>query len=355
MKTFRMKFLSALVRGCVRSRSSQAFTAIVVGLLGCGCKDHVKITKEQSFEVDAAFTDHSISRGCEEVMWASDSILIATAQNKQIQAFDVNSRQVIWTQKFDKSVDAMTCSSDHVFVAIHASFSSKDEESIRRLDLATGADSTPKGIPQPFLARALVWSEEFQSLCILGHEGLWLYAEDLLSVKQKIPYTGMLPIVTSDGKSVLLAERTESCTLIDLKTGTSSHIHGPVHTGRDAVMAMDLPFLSNAFHATGGSLIRVIDNSWATGRIYFHHTPKDKATDQDSKNGHAVAAVNWPAQRLAVSGTAKNLLLFATDGTHLGELRDATDVRTYSIAISPSGTKIATLGLDGRIHVFSCL
>jgi len=259
----------------------------------------------------------------------------------------------LWSREFEKSIDAVTCNADHVYVALDASYPYEDAESIRRLDVANGVDSKPKGIPEPFLVQALVWSPEIKALCALEHEALWIYSADLLTVANRVPYSGRLPIVTSDGKCVLLAERTGSCTLIDLKAGSIDHIHGPPNKSWDNLVAIDAPFLSNAFHSSGGSFIRVIDNSWATGRIYFHSTPKDTGIEKDSKNGHAVAAVHWATQRLAVSGTEKNLLLFSVTGTALGEVRGATTDRTYAISFSPSGTKIATLSSDGRIKVFN--
>lgn len=331
----------------------RALIAIMTGLLICGCKSRAKITEEVSIAVADAFSDHSIGRSIADVTWATDSVLIATAGNRRIQAFDPNSGKELWKKEFEKSINAVTCHTDHVFVVLDASYPNRDAESIRRIEVATGVDATPKGIPQPFLAEALVWSRELMQLCVLEHEALWIYSADLLSVSQKIPYSGRLPIVTSDGKSVLLAEMTGSCALIDLKAASIRHIHGPPNKGDDNMVAIDAPALSNAFHSSGGPLIRIIDNSWATGAIYFHSTPESPAIEMDSKNGHAVAAVHWPSQRLAVSGTKKNLLLFSTDGKVLGEIEGATTARTYSIAFSPSGSKIATLSSDGQIKIFS--
>jgi WD40 repeat protein len=327
----------------------------VVGLaflLVSGCGGRGRITEKTSFLAANAFSDSSAGSNCDEIVWATDSILVATARNKQIQGFDPDSGKELWGRKFDRSIEAITCNSDHVYVALEASYPHQEADSIRRLDLRSGADSTPEGIPQPFLVHALVWSLALKALCVLEHEGLWIYSADLLSVATRIPYSGTLPIVTSDGKSVLLAERSGSCTSIDLKAGTAAHIHGPPHKGRDNMIVMDAPFLSNAFHSTGGPLVRIIDNSWATGRIYFHNTPKEVAIQRDSKNGHAVAAIHWPTQQLAVSGTGKNLLLFSTSGAVLAEIGGATTERTYALAFSSSGSKIATLSSDGRIKVF---
>lgn len=324
----------------------------IAGLFLSGCDSRTKLTEQASFVVATAYSDTSSGSPCEEAIWATDSVLVATARNKRIQAFDANSGKELWSKKFDKSIEAITCNSDHVYVALDASSPYKDAESIRRLDVTNGADSTPKGIPQPFLVHALIWSPEVKALCVLEHDALWIYSADLLSVVKRFPYSGCLPIVTSDGKSVLLAEQNGSCTSIDLKAGLIDHIHGPPNRGRDNLSAIDAPFLSNAFSSSSGPLIRIIDNSWATGCVYFHRNPKDAAVKMDSKNGHAVAAVHWPTQRLAVSGTEKNLLLFSTTGTVLAELRGATTERTYALSFSPSGSKIATLSLDGRIKVF---
>lgn len=331
----------------------RAAISVIAALLICGCEGRAKITEVASFEVAAAFSDRSAGGSSEEVIWATDSVLIATARNKRIQAFDANSGKELWSKEFEKGIDAVTCNTDHVYVALDASYPYENAESIRRLDVTNGADSTPKGIPQPFLVQALAWSTELKALCALEHEALWIYSDDLLSVAKKIPYSGRLPIVTSDGKSVLLAERTGSCTLVDLKAGSIGHIHGPPNKGEDNSVAIDAPFLSNAFYSSSGPLIRIIDNSWATGRIYFHSTIKDAAIEKDSKNGHAVAGVHWPTQRLAVSGTEKNLLLFSTTGDALGEVRAATTERTYAVAFSPSGSRLATLSSDGRIKIFS--
>ncbi len=321
-------------------------------MLICGCDGGKKITEVSSFVASNAYSDRSVGRSCDKILWARDSVLVVTARNKQVQAIDPSSGKELWGKRFDKSIKAITCNNDHVYIALESSISYEDAESIRRLDVANGVDSTPKGIPQPFLVQALVWSPELKALCILEHEALWIYSSDLISVARRVPYSGSLPIVTSDGKSVLLAEDTGSCNLIDLKAGSIEHIHGPLHKAGDNMTAMDAPFLSNAFHSSGGPLIRIIDNSWATGRIYFQSTPKDGAIEKDSKNGHAVAAMHWPTKRLAVSGTEKNLLLFSATGTALGEIRGATTERTYALSFSSSGSKIATLSSDGRIKVF---
>lgn len=98
---------------------------------------------------------------------------------------------------------------------------------------------------------------------------------------------------------------------------------------------------------------QIIDNSWATGQIFFHRTATDAPVEKDSKNGHAVAAVHWPTGRLAVSGTEQNLLLFSTTGQRLARRPLATSERTYAVAFSPSGQKIATLDQHGSIGVFS--
>jgi WD40 repeat protein len=331
----------------------RAAIAGVAGMLICGCDSRSKITEDASFVVAGAFSDSGLGSSCEEVIWATDSVLIATASNKRIQAFDANSGKELWGKEFDRSIEAVTCDSSHVYVALNASYPNENAESIRRLDVANGNDSTPKGIPQPFLVEALLWSPELKALCVLENEALWIYSANLLSVAKRVPYSGRLPIVTSDGKSVILAECNGSCSLIDLKAGSIDHIHGPPNNGDANSVPIDAPFLSNAFHSSSGPLIRIIDNSWATGRIFFHSTPKDAAMEKDSKNGHAVAAVHWPTDRLAVSGTEKNLLLFSTTGTELGEIRGATTERTYSLSFSPTGSKIATLSSDGRIKVFN--
>jgi len=330
---------------------SFAISAILALLLS-GCGEREKISVVASWEIPAAFSDTSLGSWCEEVIWATDSVLIATARNKRIHAFDAHTGKELWTKEFERGIHAVTCDADHVYVSLDASYPHREGESIRRISVADGADSTPKGIPQPFLVKALVWSEDRKALCALEHEAFWIYSADMLSVAQKIPYSGRLPIVTSDGKSVLLAEATGSCTRIDLESESITHIHGPPHQGDAFSPPIDAPFLSNAFHSSGGPLIRIIDNSWATGRIYFHITIKDEATERDSKNGHAVAAVHWPTQRLAVSGTEKNLLLFSTNGTALAEIERATTERTYSLSFSPTGSKIAALSADGRIKVF---
>jgi hypothetical protein len=69
----------------------RALIAIMTGLLICGCKSRAKITEEVSFAVADAFSDHSIGRSIADVTWATDSVLIATAGNRKIQAFDPNS------------------------------------------------------------------------------------------------------------------------------------------------------------------------------------------------------------------------------------------------------------------------
>jgi WD40 repeat protein len=324
----------------------------ILALLISLCPGGEKLAEVSSFVVSKG--DPKVVDGgrCAEVLWANESVLVVTASNGQIQAFDAKSGQELWTKKADERIAAVTCTPDHVYVAQHEGFAENKAKTILRLDIATGADSTPQGIPEPFLVYALVWSPAVKSLCVLENKALSIYSDDLMSVANRIPYSDDWPFVSSEGKSVLLAEHDGCCTLVDLKAGSARHLHGPTKQQATPVPT-DAPFLSNAFHSHGGPFIRIIDNSWATGRIYFHKTPKDAPIELDSKNGHAVAAVHWPTQRLAVSGTQKNLLLFSTKGTAVDELKAATTSRPLAISFSPSGSKIATLSGDHRVQIFS--
>ena len=320
-------------------------------LLGA-CDGAKPIAVKKSFRVDKSQGDKWGSAG-EKLIWASESMLIATARNCVVQAFNPESGAELWRAKFEKGLDGIACGGDHVYVALGDMGVDRSGEAIRRLELATGKDTTPKGIPQPFLVGALVWSEEAGALCVLEHSGLTVYAPDLMSVKTRVPCGERVRWkVTSDGKSILLAEREGNCSVVDVMAGSLSHVHGPPMEDGDGSVTTDAPFLSNAFYSSGGPLIRIVDNSWATGRIHFHATPADVAKEVDSKNGHAVAAVHWPSGRLAVSGTEENLLLYSTTGDLIVEMEKAVTSRTYALAFSPSGKRVAALGEDGMVRVF---
>jgi len=326
--------------------------AASAALLVSACAEQTKIAANKSFHIANPFSDRH-SGAVAQVCWATEEILIATGWNRMIQAFDATSGKELWRKEFPKSIEAITSNAQHVFVAL-ASFprEGEEDESIRRIDVNTGMDSTPPSIPQPFLPHALIWNDELDVLSVLNDEELWIYSPDLQSVQTRIPYAGSLPFVSQAGKFILIAEGTGSCTLIDLAAASASHVHGPPNKGQDNTIAIDAPFLSNAFAAGDGRLIRVVDNSWATGRVYFHPDPTAEPREIDSENGHAVAAVHWPTKRLAVSGTEKNLILFSTSGDRLGSVRHAATDRVYSLDFSPSGARIAALSSDAVVKIF---
>lgn len=250
-------------------------------------------------------------------------------------------------------ISAISANGRHVFVALEKPGSNWERaESVRRIDATTGTDSTPAKIPQPFLPDALIWVNELDALCVLQHRELWIYAPDLLSTQARIPYPGRPGFVSHAENHLLLAERSGTCTLVNLTTASSAHLHGSRNKDKKRSFAIDTPFLSHAFAHGDGRLIRVVDNSWATGRIYFHADPKAEPRVIDSGNAHAVAAIHWDTQRLAISGTGKDLVLFSTTGERLVEVNQAAEARVYQLEFSPAGTKIAAFNADGTVRTF---
>ncbi|MFT4177025.1 MAG: hypothetical protein QM627_10255 [Luteolibacter sp.] len=313
-----------------------------------------------------------------QVCWATERIVIASYRSRWVQAFDVETGKELWRKEFPKPISNLTCSTKHVFLVTHAGGGS-----IRRLELETGQDTTPK-ISPPKAAdgtkinqirigspRALRWNETLQVLYALqseltvrsGEESLdiqnrlFLHSPDSLKAQPTLYYTGSLnPLASSNGATILLAEReSQTCTLIDLSTGTSTLIYGPP-LPKVAVDSFggadDAPFLSNAFYSTDGSFIRIIDNFWSGGNIHFHPKPHLPSTKVRFPQGHIVAAVHWPSKRLLVSGMTTNLALCTTAGEMIEELKNVTGGRAYSLAFSPSGKKAASLSDTGYVKIF---
>ena len=318
-----------------------------------GCNPQANVSETVSFSCAAPNSAPAVGFSCEDVAWAAEDILVATSGNRMIQAFDANSGTEKWRKEFSDDVCAIACSKSHVFVVLDGStLAESKSDRIRRFESQSGEDQTPPGIPQPFLPDAMAWIEETDSICVLMNEGIWIYSSDLQNVIRKVAYEGN-PFFSAAGGFALLAERGGSCTLADLTAGTTTTVHGTPHVTGSSMIAIDAPFLSNAFADGKGKLIRVVDNSWSTGSVAFHKDRTSKPTTVDSGNGHAIAAVHWPTRRLAVSGTEQNLLLFDTSGKRLTKIGNAVTERTYAMAFSPSGSKIATLGSDGGIKVFA--
>lgn len=318
-------------------------------------KGKVDIVEVKKFKVTDSSSEESRSIRIEKLHWVTDDVLIANTGARIVKAINVKTGKDLWSKEFDKAIECICSGPEHTYVALDSSYPHEEAESIRRLDVQSGDDSTPNGIPQPFLPQALIWSNDLNALCVLKHEELWIYSSDLKSVKAKIPYASSLPFVSSDGNKVLLSQHGGSCNQIDLKAESVTHVYGPPNKGRDGMIAIDAPFLSNAFMASDGRLIRIVDNSWSTGRVHLHADPKSKAKVVDSKNGHAVADVHWSTGQLAISGTSTNLLLLSTDGAFLGEMKSAVPARAYTVAFSPSGAKLAVSSENGLVKVFSII
>ena len=321
----------------MRRTYSIFWLVLLVILPACGQK--LEINETESFVVAERPSEGLSEYSCEGIRWATEHILVVTLRNRKVQGFDSKSGKEIWSKEFEENIDAIATGKSHVFVALSGSIDGSRPYRILRFNAETGDDLTPPGVPEPFLTHAMEWIEEMDSLCVLMDEGISIYSTDLQTVTKKISYEGH-PFFSATGTSVLLAERSGSCTRINLESSELSLIHGPPHV-ESSMVAMDAPFLSNAF-ANGGKLIRVVDNSWTTGTVSFHDGEDSEPVTADSENGHAIAAVHWPTQRLAISGTEENLLIFDTEGTKLGRIKHAVTERTYAMAFSPSGNQIAT-------------
>ncbi|MEK7951712.1 hypothetical protein [Luteolibacter soli] len=337
-------------------RAVLAVFAVLMAGIVCAARGEVAVRVKADFKVAGKAGDGSGGH-YDKVVWVpteDDRVVIVTAGNKMVQAFDVVSGKERWRAVYDRSIVAMTSNMAHVYVALEAG-AGDGVESIRRVDVATGKDATPKGMLQPFLPRAMLWMPMAGGLCVVTQAEVWIYSQDLTGVEARIPYEGSgYPEVTSDGKTILLWERGGRCRVIWPGAGGSATaaLTGKWREVADDKIVTDAPFLSNAFYETGGGMVRVIDNSWSTGRIYFHASPVKEAREEPSENGHAIAAVDWSRKRVAVSGTSKNLLLFTTAGERQLEMRDAVRSRTYSMAFSPGGKWLAALGEDGSVRVF---
>ncbi len=284
------------------------------------------------------------------VFWATDDIVLVTAGNRTIQAFSSSSGNELWRRQFGEVIPAVTASPRHVFFSQGWLTSEAGApRGIRRLGLATGRDSANPGVSLESAPDSLIWMEAQNGLFVLNSSEAVLFSEDLQTARPLGTWDG-LPFVSHAGKFVLLAERTGRCALFDLDSPGVMRKFTPL--GGQHGGGIDTPFLSNAFHAEDGGLIRVVDNSWLTGRICFHPKPDAEATVIDSENGHAVAAVHWPTSRLAISGTEKNLLLLSTSGQVAVRLSQIAADRVLSLDFSPSGQKLAALSGDGRVKIF---
>ncbi len=311
-------------------------------------------TTDQGIEISVANpnSEPGFVGNATKVCWGSDDVLVATARNNLIQAFNVTTGDELWREATPVAIEAIDASDEHVYVLLETFHLDQPVQAIRRLTLTTGEDTTPKAVPQPFLPQEVFWCDEQDLLCVLQHDAIWAYSSDMTSVVSKIPYSGRLPFVSRADNVMLLAMDFGSCTAIDLDSGTVKHVHGQPLEGADRSVPIDSAFLSNAFLSPDGRLIRVIDNSWSTGTIHFHPTPESVAVQIDSGNGHAVAAVDWQTNRLVVSGTERNLSVFSTSGEFVAHVSEAASDRVLSLAFSPSDARVATLSRDGQIKVF---
>lgn len=327
---------------------------ILMALWCSGCTKSTSVVEDLSLQ--AADSTSKYYDSCQKLYWANEDILIVTASNRLLQAIDAKSGRKLWQKPMAFDIQSVVANDRDAFIALDLPLSERKKEmAIRRFDTHSGIDSTPVGIPQPFLPDTLIWSKSIGALALLKHGEICVYSNDLMSVQTRIPYSGLLPHISQGGSTILLSEspgEDGSCTRIDLKSSKTEQIYGQPPDPNDNSFTVDVPFLSNAFAHADGRLIRIIDNSWSTGRIYFHRQPKQEPREVDSGNGHAVAAIHWPSDRFAVSGTAKNLLVFSTKGDLLAKLENATTERVYDLAFSPSGNKVAALSSNGAIKIF---
>jgi hypothetical protein len=288
-------------------------------------------------------------------MWVDEAeqVVIATMWNRQVQAFDVKSGKERWKVEYDREIDAMTCNKAYVYVALDGR--GEDGESIRQVDAETGRDVTPKGIPQPAITRDMFWGPG--GLCVVTFDEVWIYSPDLKEVATRIPYReslgeGAFPQMSSDGETILLREHGGRCSVVDPKARAVARLTGKWKEAGRGEIGMDAPFLSNAFYETGKEMVRVMDGGWGTGKIYFHESPVKEAKVVDSENMHAIAAVDWRRKRVAVSGTSEGLSVYTTSGEKLVGMKEAVSARTYAMAFSMFGKRLATLGEDGGVRVF---
>ena len=312
----------------------------------------IKITSAALFRVSDPGYVRPYSREASVACWATEGILIATDHNRMIQAFDAASGKQLWQREFQRHLIAIESSARYVYAVLDTSYPGEKAETIRRLDVMTGEDSTPEGIPQLLLARSLVWCEELEVLCILNDEELWIYSADLMSVKTRIPYVGGIPFVSYSSKLILAVEHQDSCTLFDLFRGSATRVYGPPHRGMADLPECDAPALLSAFAAGDGRFIRVADSGWGPDKVHFQidYTAEPRTVVLGHCSG--VASIHWPSNRLAISVDDTNLVFFSTTGELLFTVKDVRKGGISSLSFSPSGAKIAALFSGDDVSIF---
>lgn len=352
------------------------------GMLLCGCGEKkqaaseekaAKVVEEKAISLVSSFRVKRTEAEGEmdaissnAVAWMRELMVVVTAENSRVQAFNAKSGEEVWKAEFDEKVAAIGCSERDVYVALNSMPVMHNREWLRRLEGATGKDDTPPAIPQPDFVREIMWSEELQQLCVVEAQKVSLYARDLMNVKKRIPFEGLYPRTSTDRRTILLTELGGNCRVVDVKAGTVEYIYGPPsNVDNWGVLAKNGPILVDAFyHASEGRLIRHVDTLQGKARLFIHESPGSGAREVETGMDRARAAVHWPTRRVAVAGTGQSLLLFSTKGDLLEELKGEVDDEPMAdvedevpegvaaLAFSPSGKQLAVMDYAGWVKVY---
>lgn len=114
----------------------------------------------------------------------------------------------------------------------------------------------------------------------------------------------------------------------------------------------DVPFISNARHDGKETLIWSVDNSWGSGTVNVSNIVTKKVISFDARNGHVVMDVDFDRQRIALSGTSKDLTVVDFGGQVITDLKKAASRRNAAIEFSPSGNQILVGSWDHTLTIY---
>jgi WD40 repeat protein len=118
---------------------------------------------------------------------------------------------------------------------------------------------------------------------------------------------------------------------------------------------IDAPFFSHLRDGGGDTIVYTEDNSWGTGTVFVHNITTQNVKQFGARNGHIELDVAFPAQRIVLTGTSKDLTLVDFDGKVLAHQKGATQQRNSCVEFSPNGQRILVGSWDNTISIFRIL
>ena len=300
--------------------------------------------------------------------WINDSEIVTFTRDFQLSRIDIATKKKAWSRSWKNEICDF-CVSQSGMIGL-VSNGDRTGPSVILVDATDGSTALSKtsdelaklsGLPFFIPSRITIHPVNGQVLVSNFSTHFWdnayIFDPKLNSVEKRlgIDSTPKKIAFTRNGERLTILADTDVLNVRSVEQNADVFFAGKrISEPRKGIsFTIDAPVYSNAIHDGRDLIVYSRDNSWGTGSIYIHRLSTKKTIEFDGLNGHIVMDVDFANERIAVSGTSKDIVIFDFSGNRIAKAKNPTGERYFQLRYSPNGGKLMVCNDEDHVWIFA--